>query len=130
MGNTSFIFRPGRRVRAGFSMLGILLVLVILFVLVGHYFEGSLDRQQQSVGTYQYTTQRARNVAEDANLKILQDSVNIWAMQHPGERCAIEKLQAGGGYSVPAPPPGKKYEIDENNQAMLVEIQPPTPPGQ
>jgi len=111
---------------AGFSMIGILLVLVILFVLSGYYFGGSLNRQQQSVGTYQYTTQRARNVAQDANLQILQTSVNVWVMQHPGERCTIEKLQSGGS-SVPGPPAGFKYEIDENNQAVLVEVQPATP---
>jgi len=111
---------------AGFSMIGILLVLVILFVLSGYYFGGSLNRQQQSVGTYQYTTQRARNVAQDANLQTLQTSVNVWVMQHPSERCTIEKLQAGGS-SVPGPPAGFKYEIDENNQAVLVEVQPATP---
>jgi len=127
MNKRCFIHPSAGRSRTGFSMIGILLVLVIIFVLAGYYFGGSLEQQQQAVGTYQFTTQRARNVAEDANLQILQTSVDVWVMQHPGEPCTIEKLQSAGGYSVPAPPAGKKYEIDDSNHAILVDIQPATP---
>jgi len=103
-------------------MLGLLLVLIILFILAGSYFGYNvLDKQQQAVGTYQITTERAKNVAADANLLTLQNSVNMWVMQHPGERCTIEKLQSAGGYSVPAAPPGYKYEIDEDDHAVLVQ---------
>jgi len=110
---------------AGFSMIGLLLVMIVLFVLAGGYFgRGVLERQEQAVGTYQYSMDKARTVAEDANLQIVQTSVDMWVMAHPGEPCTIEKLQADGRYSIPAPPAGAKWEIDETNHVILVKSQP------
>jgi competence protein ComGC len=114
--------------RAGFSMIGLLLVLVILFVLAGYYFTSPFERQKEAIGTYQYSTEKARNVVQGANLQVLQTSIDMWAMQHPGERCTIEKLQAEGRYTIPAPPAGYRWEIDENNRARLDETQQAAPP--
>jgi len=37
-------------------------------------------------------------------------------------------MQAEGRYTTPAPPPGYRYEIDEDNRAVLVEAQQAAPP--
>ncbi|MCX8038294.1 MAG: hypothetical protein N3D11_14795 [Candidatus Sumerlaeia bacterium] len=119
-------------------MIGILLVIVILFVLAGYYFKGDNDGQkpgisgymeqsQQAASVYQSTISRARGVAEQENLRVLQAAIDQWAMNHPGERCTFQALQQAG-CTIPAPPPGFRFDIDANNQAILVEVQPSGPP--
>jgi len=116
--------------RKGFSMIGILLVLVIIFLVAGYFLSGSLvQQQQQDVGTYQYATERAKSVARGADLRALQQSIDMWVMAHPGERCTLEKLRADARYTIPQPPPGYHFEIDQNNKAILVQDK-QTPPLQ
>jgi hypothetical protein len=119
--NVSFGF--SRRRPVGISMIGVLIVLVVIFLLAGYFFRGSLmdvDQTQRDVGTYQVTTGRAKSVAEGENIRVLQTHVNSWAMTHPGERCTLAKLHAAG-VSVPAPPAGKRWDIDAQNTVRLAD---------
>jgi hypothetical protein len=114
-----------RRRTAGISMIGVLIVLVVIFLLAGYFFTGGLtdvDQTQKDVGTYQFATERARSVGEGENLRVVEMHVKTWAMSHPNERCTIAKLRAAG-VSVPAPPPGKRWDIDANNNVRLVDEQ-------
>lgn len=124
----------GRRNGAGFSFIGILIVLVIIFLLGAYFFQGGeeeqspglggyLENEQRAASLYQSSMQRARNVAQGENLRALQSSIDLWVMQHPGERCTIEKLKADARYTVPQAPLGYHFEIDEQNRAILVKDQ-------
>jgi len=120
----------------GFSLIGLLLVVVILFILAGYYFKGGdenpgvtgyLEKEKQSVSVYQSSIGRAQAAAQGENLRVLQTSIDQWSASHPNERCTMEKLQAAG-IAVPQAPPGFRFEIDENNRAIFSEAQPVVPP--
>lgn len=127
-----------RDARRGFSFLGILIVLVIIFVLAGYYFSGDdegagvddyLKRSQQAAGTYQMVKNRTQNVVGDQNLQVFQNQVNMWVMHHPGQKPTIEALQKDPSFNVPVPPDGFRYEIDESNNVVLVQSQPTNIPA-
>ncbi|MBM3336043.1 hypothetical protein FJY63_15395 [Candidatus Sumerlaeota bacterium] len=123
----SLFKRSAHRPIAGVSALGLLIVMVVILVLASYYFGGSVfEQQQQAVGTYEFATDRARSVVQDANLQVVQSFVEMWQASHPGEQCTIEQLRVAG-YSVPAPPAGYRYEI-KDNQARIVPMSaaPPT----
>ena len=114
-----------RRPAAGFSLVGILLVVVIIFVLVGYYFGKSpidLDKTQQDVNLYQTSMDKTTHVVQGENLRVFQQQVEMWAVSHPGEPCTLEKLQAAG-ISIPAPPAGQKWEIDADNKVRLAPVE-------
>jgi len=118
--------------QAGFSMIGILLVLVIIFLLAGYFFTGGeekaglgdyLESEKQAASAYQHSMGRAKSAARGENLRTLQATIDMWALSHPGERCTIEKLQADGRYTIPQAPAGYQFEIDENNKAVLAKAE-------
>jgi hypothetical protein len=105
-------------------MIGLLLVLVIIFLLAGYFMGGDfLEREEEAVGTYQFATDRAKTVVRGEETRVLQQSIDMWMLANPGKKCTIEALRADTRYTVPQPPSGYRFEIDENNKAYLVEEQ-------
>ncbi len=117
-----------KRDHAGFSIIGLLLVVIIIAVLTTYYFSsgdsnpgitGYYDESVKAAGTYPLVKNRALNVADQANIQTLDTSIQTWCLNHPGEKCTIEKLRQAG-LTVPNPPAGQHYEVDDTEHAVLV----------
>jgi hypothetical protein len=122
---------------AGFSIIGLLLVVVIIAILTGYYFSGDdesnpgitgyYQKSAEAAGTYPMVKARVLNVTAEVDLNTLDMSIQTWCNEHASEKPTLEKLRQAG-LTVPNPPAGQHYEIDDTQHAILVKDQPM--PGQ
>ena len=96
----------------GFTFIGILLALVIIMILGGHYFKKDEESQKMYVETQ---LDKSRNAACAANRQTFSAHVASWSILNHGEQITIEKLRRDK-INVPRCPNNVDYEIGSNGE--------------
>jgi prepilin-type N-terminal cleavage/methylation domain-containing protein len=90
-----------------FVLLELLLVVVIIAILAGAYFNRN-NNPGDPRSTYQMSMGKANDAACKANRAVLRNSIEMFRMQHPGEPVTTENLQKTG-VNPPSCPQGGVY---------------------
>lgn len=118
--STRLLIRPDRR--RGFTAIGLLIALVIILILSGHYlFPGS----EGEVPLAKSSIDRARDVSYTANKQVLYSQVQIFKMNYPSTPVTIDTM-AKAGMSIPQCPNCEWILTDEGDVYSTLEP-PPAP---
>jgi competence protein ComGC len=109
----------------GFTIIGLLLALVIIMILMGHYFK----KDEVTEKTYiQTQLDKSTDVACTANRQVLGTHIIAWSIAHPGEKVSSEKLTLDR-VNVPHCPDGPEYIFETNGEVYCPKHAPfPTQP--
>lgn len=100
--------RTGTRQQPGFVLIELLVVLVVIAMLAGAYFNHNPDGGAGSESTYERSMARSNDAACLANRSALRTSVEMFRMNNPSTPVTTENLQKAG-YSVATCPDGGAY---------------------
>lgn len=98
----------------GFYFLSLLMALVIIMILMGHYLGGDKEQPKPDPLTY---IDKGKSTACIANRNQIETNIQMWLINHPGETPTIEKLRQSG-YSVPQCPEGGVYTIKPDGKTI------------
>lgn len=96
------------RVRGGFVMLELLIVLVVVAILAGSYFGRGSGPKGDSQSTYERSMSKSQDAACLANRQALRTSIEMFKMNYPQTAVTTENMQKAG-YSVATCPEGGSY---------------------
>lgn len=113
-----------RRNSAGFVFLSILMALVIIMILAGHYFTKDKVTQKTYVETQ---LDKSTDAACAVNRQTLGTAIITWTISNPGEAVTVEKMRKAA-ISVPRCPDHVEYIIDSQGNVYCPIHFPP--PGQ
>lgn len=105
----------------GFTFIGILLALVIVMILGGHYFKKDEESQKRYVETQ---LDKSKDAACAANRNVLESGISSWMISHPGEKPTLEKLRRDR-VSAPKCPEGPEYIFDDKGNVYCPIHYPP-----
>ena len=94
----------------GFMLLGLILALVIIMILAGHYFMKDKEIQKTYVQTQ---LDKSSDAACAVNRQTLSTAIIAWTINHPGEQVTTEKLLQSG-VNVVRCPDHVDYIFDNN----------------
>lgn len=80
----------------GFAMLELMVVVIVLALLSGWYFNGGSNPHQQAASQYNQSMDRSKATACIASRSALRSSVFNYTMQNPGKPVTVEALQQSG----------------------------------
>ncbi|HPB31085.1 MAG TPA: prepilin-type N-terminal cleavage/methylation domain-containing protein [Candidatus Sumerlaeota bacterium] len=98
------------RDRRGFTLIGVLIALVIVMILAGHYFKKDEETQRNYVETQ---LDKSRDAACAVNLRNLEGAISMWQINHTGEKVTVENLRRDG-INIPRCPDNQDYIIKED----------------
>jgi len=82
--------------RRGFAFIEILLVLIVIAILSGYYFNRGGNSAQQAASQYQYSMEKSKATACIASRSALRSAIMAYSMQNPGKPLTKEALSASG----------------------------------
>lgn len=116
--------RKPNTARRGFTVIGILMALVIILILSGHYLFPGSDGEAPLAQT---SIDRARDVSYTANKQVLYSQVQIFKMNYPNVPVTLEAMQRAN-VTIPQCPECQ-WILMEDGEIFSTLEPPPDPQG-